>query len=257
LIDVATFTSWKSGVSPQQMREIDRAAAEDYSISPMQLMEVAGLATARVARHLVGLPLTGRRVCILAGPGNNGGDGLVAARRLAGWGARVTVQTSYSVDAARGLSQAQLLAARSAGVEITAWSGGMAEGDLMIDALLGFGATGAPRASVEAIIIALNKGNKPVLALDVPSGIDAATGVAPGACVTATATVTLALPKTGLLAASARRFVGRLWLADIGVPSPLLGRLGVDVTGLFDAADIIEFDPATGEAMPGPAFIGE
>ena len=243
------------------MREIDRAAAEDYSISPIQLMEVAGLATARVARRLVGSPLTGRRVCILAGPGNNGGDGLVAARRLAGWGARVTAQTSYSVDAARGLSQVQLLAARSAGVDVRAWSGSLADGDLMIDALLGFGATGAPRAAVEAIIIAVNASEKPVLALDVPSGIDAASGEAPGVCVTATATVTLALPKTGLLAASAKKFVGRLWLADIGVPSPLLGRLGVDATGLFDAADIIElwrtallswFDGRIPELHPGP-----
>jgi hydroxyethylthiazole kinase-like uncharacterized protein yjeF len=256
LIDVATFTSWKSGVSPQQMREIDRAAAEDYSISPIQLMEVAGLATARVARRLVGSPLTGRRVCILAGPGNNGGDGLVAARRLAGWGARVMVRTSYAVDAARDLSQVQLFAARRAGVDVTAWSGEAADGDLMIDALLGFGATGAPRAAVEAMITAANTSGVPVLALDVPSGIDAASGEAPGACVTATATVTLALPKTGLLSASARKFVGRLWLADIGVPARLLGRLGVDITGLFDAGDIVEIDPATGAVRPGPAFTG-
>ena len=121
------------------MREIDRAAAEDYGISPIQLMEVAGLATARVARKLVGSPLTGRRVCILAGPGNNGGDGLVAARRLAGWGARVLVRTSYAVDAVRGLSGAQMNAATMAGVDVMAWSGEAVESDIVVDALLGFG----------------------------------------------------------------------------------------------------------------------
>jgi NAD(P)H-hydrate epimerase len=244
-MDVATFTSWKSGVSPQQMREIDRAAEVDYGISPIQLMEVAGLATARVARSLIGSPLTGRRVSILAGPGNNGGDGLVAARRLAGWGASVTAQTSYELEAARGLSEAQLAAARGAGVEVTAWTGEAVQSDLLIDALLGFGASGAPRGVVETMIAALNAGPAPVLALDVPSGIDAATGDAPGACVKATATVTLALPKSGLLAAGAKAYVGRLWLADIGVPPPLLVHLGVDARGLFDASDLIEISPAT------------
>jgi NAD(P)H-hydrate epimerase len=248
-MDVATFTSWKSGVSPQQMREIDRAAEEDYGISPIQLMEVAGLATARVARILVGSPLTGRRVCIVAGPGNNGGDGLVAARRLAGWGAGVTVQTSYAINEARGLSRAQLTAAQNAGVDVTEWAGEAVQAELWIDALLGFGASGAPRGAVEAMIAALNSFDAPVLALDVPSGIDAATGQAPGTCVQATATVTLALPKTGLLAAAAREHVGRLWLADIGVPIPLLQRLGVEVSGLFDAADMVEIDPTSGEVI--------
>jgi NAD(P)H-hydrate epimerase len=248
-MDVVNFTSWKSGVSPQQMREIDLAAEHEYGISPIQLMEVAGLATARVARSLVGPPLTGRRVCIVAGPGNNGGDGLVAARRLAGWGGRVTAVTAYVVDAARGLSGPQLTAARLAGVEVAPWAGEIPDADLVIDALLGFGATGAPRGAVETMIAAVNGSGATVLALDVPSGLDAATGEAAAACVRADGTVTLALPKTGLLATTARKYVGRLWLADIGVPPPLLDRLGVDTSGLFDANDIVEIDPATGEVI--------
>lgn len=246
-MDVATLTSWKSGVSPEQMREIDRAAETDYGISPLLLMEVAGLATARVARSLIGSPLSGRRVCILAGPGNNGGDGLVAARRLAGWGTTATVITSYPAGASRGLSRNQLEIATRVGIEIEEWRGEIPPNDLVIDALLGFGATGAPRAPVQAMIVAANRAGPPVLALDVPSGIDAATGAAAGDCILARATVTLALAKTGLLAPRARPFVGSLFLADIGVPPPLLRHVGVDTTGLFAADDILELDPASGD----------
>jgi NAD(P)H-hydrate epimerase len=250
-MDVATFTSWKSGVSPQQMREIDRAAEETYGINPVLLMEVAGLATARVARSLIGSPLSGRRVCILAGPGNNGGDGLAAARRLAGWNAAATVVTSYATTAARGLSRNQLEVAGRAGVEIAEWRGEIPPTDLVIDALLGFGATGAPRAPVQTMIVAANQAEVPVLALDVPSGIDAETGAAPGDCILAGATLTLALAKTGLLKPSARPFVGSLFLADIGVPLALLRGMGIDSEGLFAINDILELDPATGDIRNG------
>src|SRR5258708_19230925 len=147
LIDVANFTSWESGVSREQMGEVGRAAGADYGISPLQLMEVAGLATARVARKLIGAPLTGRRVSILAGPGNNGADGLVAGRRLAGWMAEVTVLTSYRLEEARGLSATQLRAATAAGVRVRRWGGKIPGAELLIDALLGFGAGGAPRGT--------------------------------------------------------------------------------------------------------------
>jgi NAD(P)H-hydrate epimerase len=239
---VANLTSWKSGISPQQMREIDRAAEEDYGISPLQLMEVAGLATARVARNLIGSPLTGRRLSILAGPGNNGGDGLVAARRLAGWGALVTTLTSYPPAEARGLSEAQARTALRAGVAVQQWQGQLATADLIIDALLGFGAEGAPRGAIAEMISASGGRQTTVLALDLPSGLDAGSGDAAAECVVATATITLTLPKTGLLAPAARRYVGRLFLADIGVPPALLAGRNIDVRGLFETDDIVEVE---------------
>jgi hydroxyethylthiazole kinase-like uncharacterized protein yjeF len=246
-MDVATLTSWKSGVSPERMREIDRATEKDYGINPLLLMEGAGLATARVARSFIGSPLSGRRVCILAGPGNNGGDGLVAARRLAGWDATVTVITSYAGDGARGMSRNQLEVAARAGVEIVEWRGQIPPNEMTVDALLGFGATGAPRGAVREMIVAANEGQVPILALDVPSGIDAGSGAVLGDCIIAGATVTLALAKTGLLAPAARPFVGKLLLADIGVPPALLRELGIDAEGLFAADDIVELDLATGD----------
>ncbi len=214
------------------MREVDRLAEADYGITPIQLMEVAGLQTARVAREILGPSLAGRAVCILAGKGNNGADGLVAARRLAGWGADVRVVTSFEVAAATGLMVQQMRAARAGGMEVGGWAGTLPAAELYIDALLGFGAHGAPRGSVEQVVTALPHGAR-VLAVDIPSGLDAATGAAPGACVRATTTLTLALPKVGLLRPAARSFVGRLLVTDIGIPPSLLRRLGVDADGLF------------------------
>ncbi len=248
------------------MRKIDRLAEERYGISSFILMEVAGLAVARVARDLLKPPISDRAIVILAGPGNNGGDGLVAARRLAGWGAEVAVFTSYELDHARGLSERQVELATGAGVSVEPWTVSENEDeegepgdieevdveaevsadatdlgtyDLVIDALLGFGATGPPREPVAEMIEAANESGAPILALDVPSGLDAASGEAADPAVRAKATVTLALPKTGLVGGLARSHVGFLYLADIGVPWPLLAEVGVDPDGLFAEDDIM------------------
>jgi NAD(P)H-hydrate epimerase len=232
-------TSWRDGVSPSLMREIDRRVEQDYGVSPLQLMEVAGLATARVARSILGRLAERRSVCVLAGPGNNGADGLVAARRLAGWGVAVQALTTYDPASPRGLSVTQLAAARAAGVKVGRWGGRLPATALAIDALLGFGSQGAPRDEVADAIRAANISGNPLLALDIPSGLDAESGVPASLCVQAQATVTLALPKSGLLRESAQRAVGELYLADIGVPRQLLVDLGIDTDGLFEADDIV------------------
>jgi hydroxyethylthiazole kinase-like uncharacterized protein yjeF len=235
---VDKLTSWESGLTPGQMREVDRLAEADYGISPLQLMEVAGLQVARVAREILGPSLAGRAVCILAGKGNNGGDGLVAARRLAGWGATVRVVTSYERDQVAGLSTAGLAAAVASGVDVGPWAGTLPAADLHIDALLGFGAAGPPRGVVAEMIESLNRAGAQVLAVDLPSGLDAATGESPGSCVRAGATVTLGAPKVGMLQADARERVGTLWVADIGIPPSLLRHGGIDPIGLFSRSDL-------------------
>jgi len=219
------------------MREVDRLAEADFGLEPLQLMEVAGLMTARAAREIVG-PLAGRAVCILAGKGNNGGDGLVAARRLAGWGARMRVVTAFAPFDATRLTAHQLRTLLRQGIAVESWTGVMPPADLYVDALLGFGAQGAPR-DVVADVIESTPAGEPVLALDVPSGLDAETGEAPGACVVAGTTVTLGVPKLGMLRPAAGRFVGRLYLADIGIPPEVLARCGVDPSGLFETGDLV------------------
>ncbi|GAC1336062.1 MAG: hypothetical protein NVSMB17_19590 [Candidatus Dormibacteria bacterium] len=233
---VDKLTSWRLGVTPGQMREVDRLAEADYGIKPVQLMEVAGLQTARAAREILG-PLAGRAVCILAGKGNNGGDGLVAARRLAGWGAEVRVVTAFEPSQAAGLAVGHVKTLRRQGVPVEPWGDDLPVADLYIDALLGFGAVGAPRGRLAEMISALPAG-QPVLALDLPSGLDAQTGETLGASVTAGATVTLAAPKVGMVLPAAAARVGTLYLADIGVPPRLLLEVGVDPSGMFEHGDL-------------------
>ena len=251
------------------MREIDRLADERYGLTTLLLMESAGLAVARVARRLLPPPVSERAVVILAGPGNNGGDGLVAARRLLAWGVNVAVYTSYDLDVARDPSRAQVELATAAGVEVQSWepspeelevgaqeleevaedsedaevsadAADLATYDLVIDALLGYGAGGEPRPPMDEMIEAANRSGTPILAVDSPSGLDAMTGAAASHCIRATATATLALPKMGLLGPAAAGKIGRLFLCDIGLPPVLLADLGLDGTGMFEADDIEE-----------------
>ncbi|MEA2645195.1 MAG: NAD(P)H-hydrate epimerase [Chloroflexota bacterium] len=253
------------------MREIDRLADERYGLTTMLLMESAGLAVARVARRLLRPPLAERAVVILAGPGNNGGDGLVAARRLLAWGVDVTVYTSYDLGVAHDIARQQVELATSAGVTVDPWqptdeeldpdstaeveedeaaadAADLATYDLVIDALLGYGATGDPRPPVDEMIAAANQSGAPILAVDSPSGLDALTGAPADDCVQATATATLALPKAGLVVPGARRWVGRLFVCDIGLPPTLLAEAGVGVEDLFAEDDIVE--------LPEPELTG-
>jgi hydroxyethylthiazole kinase-like uncharacterized protein yjeF len=231
---------WRLGVTPAEMRAVDELAEREYGLAPPILMEVAGLATARVARMIIDRPLEGTSILVLAGPGNNGADGMVAARRLAGWGARASVLTSFDPAEGRGLAADQLASAAAAGISCRSWSAGEdLSADLVVDALLGFGAAGAPRGRVAQMIDAVGAAASPVLALDIPSGLNAETGEAAPTCTMATATVTLALPKTGLVAERGRARVGALYLADIGIPRGLLRQLGIETAGLFEDGDIV------------------
>jgi NAD(P)H-hydrate epimerase len=109
----------------------------------------------------------------------------------------------------------------------------LAQADLIVDALIGYGLTGDPRGPVAEWIDGANAANRPILSLDAPSGLDTTTGIPGHPCIRAAATLTLALPKTGLLALSARPLVGDLYLADIGVPPELYRRIGIEVGPLF------------------------
>ena len=112
----------------------------------------------------------------------------------------------------------------------------------MIDALIGYGLIGAPHGRAAELIRWTEEPDAPVLALDTPSGLDVTTGDAFEPCVSATATMTLALPKRGLLNASA--LVGELWLADVSVPRAAYDRIGVQVPELFAGDTLVQLDPS-------------
>jgi NAD(P)H-hydrate epimerase len=224
-----------------QMREVDRRMVEDYGIDLARMMENAGRGLAIVARdRFLDGDAAGRRVVVLAGRGNNGGGGLVCARRLHGWGARVTVVLSRAPERFEGVAAQQLRMVRRLGIEVCAGAADRVSpgAELVVDALIGYSLAGGASGIDAELITAANAGAAPVLSLDTPSGVDAATGEAPGVAIAATATVTLALPKAGL--ARARDRVGELYLADIGVPPTLYTEaFGLATGPIFSRSDIL------------------
>lgn len=214
------------------------AAAAGTADHPV-LMARAGLSVARLTRAL--WPHA-RRAVVWAGPGNNGGDGLVAARHLreAGWQVRVLACGAASLDAwhARLPADAAWAARQleAAGGTPALWLPGdpaPADADVAIDALLGIGLRNAPRQDISAAVQAMNAAGLPVLAVDVPSGLDAVTGTAAGAVVQADATLSLLGLKPGLCTGPAAPCCGALWMDDLDVaeadrPPPAARTIGAD-----------------------------
>ena len=231
-------------ITSAQMREVDRVMVETYGIQIVQMMENAGRSLARLARDrfLAGDP-RGRRVLVLAGTGGNGGGGLVCARRLHNWGADVHIWLSKMASHLTDVTHGQLHALEQIRVpiEVAAEEADLSQGDLVVDALIGYSLHGAPTGAAATLIHASNRHGGPVLALDVPSGVDATTGAVHDPAIFATATLTLALPKQGLCSQAAREHVGELYLGDIGVPQDLFTDepLELEVGAIFAEDDIV------------------
>jgi NAD(P)H-hydrate epimerase len=231
-----------------QMREVDRIAVEEFGLALLQMMENAGRALARTALDM--LEPAGGRVVVLAGSGGNGGGGLCCARHLHNWGVAVSIVLSKAHVELRGAARAQLDVLRAAGVrpiEEQQAGAAVAEADLTVDALIGYSLRGAPQGRVAALIALCNRRSRRTLSLDVPSGLDATTGQAPGAVVRPERTLTLALPKTGL-----RHAPGALALADIGIPPEVYLGVGVSFAPMFGASDRLELQAngVQGETHP-------
>jgi ADP-dependent NAD(P)H-hydrate dehydratase / NAD(P)H-hydrate epimerase len=206
------------------------AAAADCGVSTLQLMEVAGWQVARCAwRHLGGRAGVG----VVAGYGNNGGDGLVAARHLATWGCAVRVLVLGDEDRVQGVVRDHVVSARNCGVDVVvgadpaAVPGIVTQSMLVIDAILGTGLRSAPREPQASAIRALNDSGLAVLSVDVPSGLDATTGEAFDPTVHAALTCTLTAMKQGLRRADAASHAGAVWVADIGMPATAWRRAGL------------------------------
>jgi hydroxyethylthiazole kinase-like uncharacterized protein yjeF len=194
-----------------EMAAADRATIA-AGTSGLVLMKRAGQAVAEaVARHLG----KGARVLVLCGPGNNGGDGFVAARLLRERGFTVTVAATSPVSSLSG--DAAAMAAHWAGPVAPAENVLPADHDLVVDALFGAGLSRALDARLGGIVSAINAAGKPVIAVDVPSGLFGDTGQAAGIVVKATETVTFFRLKPGHLLEPGRTLCGKVTLADIGI----------------------------------------
>ena len=226
-----------------QTRRLDALAVEAFGIPSMVLMENAARALAAVARSMLRDADT-RRVVILAGPGNNGGDGLAAARHLHNAGGDVRICLAADPDRVKGDAATNLAIVRSMGLSLRVVDAGdparsvdeamdgWAPPGLVIDALLGTGLTHPPRPPISTLIARINdlgESGWGVVSADVPSGLDADTGQAAGAVVRADATVTFAALKPAFRVEAAGRFTGRVNVGDIGAPRELLERLGTRV----------------------------
>jgi len=238
-------------VTAARMADVDRLAIEAYGITLLQMMEQAGSHLAEVVRRELGGDLVGRRIVVAVGPGNNGGGGLVAARHLVNRGAVVRVVLARPALRMSEAGRHQLATLLEMGTSCCVaiydlpdeeLAAALADADLVVDAILGYNARGAPHGEVERLIGFVVRSGRPVVSLDVPSGMDPDTGEAPGVAVAATATLTLALPKPGLLAGAGAERSGRLYLGDLGLPSALYASLGIDVGPVFAADRIVTLD---------------
>ncbi|HSO28508.1 MAG TPA: NAD(P)H-hydrate epimerase [Candidatus Sulfomarinibacteraceae bacterium] len=244
-------TSEIPGVSAAVMAEVDRLAVDQYGIELLQMMEQAGAHLAEVVRLELGGDLRDRTVIVVAGPGNNGGGGLAAARHLQNRGAAVEVFLARPALRTTGAARHQLatLLAMDVPCCVTGYDltdrdleAALAGADVIVDALLGYSIAGAPRGEVEHLIECVLRCGRPVVSLDLPSGIDPDSGDVFGSAIRASATLTLALPKLGLLTERGTSAAGRLYLGDLGLPAALYAELGFDTGPIFATGPLLRLE---------------
>ena len=210
-----------------EIRAFDTFAVEELKVPGIVLMENAGRQVAEVAREMIVNETP--HVLVLAGGGNNGGDAFVAARHLALDDVWAKIVVFAPRDQVRGDADTNLKILEAMDFEVVHLAGLVEEAvqelarflhpaDLVIDGLLGTGAEGEIREPFASIIETVNEADRLVLAIDVPSGLDADTGEALGPAILAARTVTLAAFKKGFENPAARQYTGEVVLADIGVP---------------------------------------
>lgn len=216
-------------VTSAEVRLLDQLAEERYGLSSERLMENAGKAAAREIENFSGLSPE-KNITFACGRGLNGGDGLVIARILKQKQFKVSVficppkkDSSYP-----DLVLTQMEKAKASGVSITAFSESrdfalaLKDSQLAVDAILGVGSSGKPTGCAHFMIQEIAREKKPVIAIDIPSGLNPDTGYHSGAFIAATETLTIGLPKRGLLYPHAQKNVGILKVLDIGYPPALV-----------------------------------
>jgi hydroxyethylthiazole kinase-like uncharacterized protein yjeF len=208
------------------MRKLDRRASEEFGIPGLVLMENAARGTvSAMLRHFP--DLLAQRVVILAGRGNNGGDALAVARYLLNRGVDCQVCLLAPKEEIKGDAAANLeILSRMGGkieeiLNLEAWEsqkGKMAESDLLVDGIFGTGLRGPVQGFFHEIIEFVNSLGRPVVSLDIPSGLDADNGQVLGTCIRARLTVTFGLAKRGLLVQPGGQYCGKLVIVDISLP---------------------------------------
>lgn len=211
-----------------EMRRLDEKTIKECGIPGVVLMENAGRGAAVLTREYFG-DLTGRGLAVVCGRGNNGGDGFVMARIFHGWGASVRVFLLSNKEKVGGDAKVNMDVVANMGLEIVEIANDsdlerltFSESDIIVDAILGTGLSSEVRGLYRDVIIKINDSERPVVSVDVPSGVDSDAGAICGVAVKADLTVTFGLPKIGLLTPPGEDMAGRLEVVDIGIPPHIL-----------------------------------
>ena len=226
-------------ITREQSRRVDELASSELGIPGIVLMENAGINAASVVLDTIDshfhIAMTEAHICVLCGGGNNGGDGYVIARHLHNWGAGVTIHTVKDPDSLDGdaLTNCRICQAMGMAIEridsdgsLRSAAGAWNRSHALIDALLGTGFSGRVRDDLARVIEACNGVDGPmVFAVDVPSGLDCDTGEPSPLAVRADVTVTFVERKVGFDRPGAAEHLGRVVVADIGVPPALVERV--------------------------------
>ncbi|HOJ77116.1 MAG TPA: NAD(P)H-hydrate dehydratase [Bacillota bacterium] len=228
-----------------EMRTIDERAQADYGMSGDILMERAALSVLDAIVERWGT-IAGKRFVIFCGKGNNGGDGLALARLLKEKLAEVQVFLPCEAEQYSGLAALNLKRALNYGVTVTVFDQfrkeDLNQADLVVDALLGTGSRGVPQGIIKAMIEVINQSQKPVVAIDIPSGIDIDTGQVEVLAVKAELTVTFGLLKPGLITFPGADFAGKVIVTSIGFPLELLNNDALKINYL-SAKKVTEIVP--------------
>jgi hydroxyethylthiazole kinase-like uncharacterized protein yjeF len=229
-------------VTTQQIKNIDRRAIRAFGIPGMVLMENAAAAVMTAMEKFFD-GLQGVRVGIICGKGNNGGDGLALARRLRISGVPVRVALLSSFGALKGEAKANLSILRKMDLEIVqnASSRSLADivgwSDVLVDALLGVGLSSPLKGRYAQAVAMINSSGRPVVAIDMPTGINADTGGVMGAAIKADLTVTMAFLKRGLVLYPGAEYAGTVRVADLGIPAEVAEKENISVS-LLDRGSI-------------------
>lgn len=219
-------------VTARQMQWIDREMIAGVGVSPEALVELAGRATAEAAEGL--LALAPRPVVhIVAGKGHNGGDGLAAGRHLLARGRDAVAWLAFPEPELSDLTAAELRAFLKCGGRLAEPGDRLEDADLIVDALVGTGSRLPLNGAVRSLCLAIRRADRPVLSVDLPSGIDADTGAADPAAVRSTRTVTLGFAKPGLFQHPGKAHAGEVLLEGLTMPKDLAPASGANAT-LFD-----------------------
>lgn len=246
---IRTLTRLPPTVTSQEMRRLDNWAEREYQMPLLVMAEHAG----RVLAHLLVRrfrPKPDTPILVLAGKGGNGAGALAAARHLRHGGFSVAALTTDPQTKLRDETKRHLSMFRRTGGSCPPFGpGGLPPAEYILDGILGYGLTDTPKGMAQKMIQAANASGAPILALDLPSGLHPDTGTPSADTIRAAATLTIALPKAGLLESAARAHVGELYLADITFPRPVYEEYGTTPEELFGGDEVVRL-PLADSAQP-------